>query len=193
MHGVTRLRLWLVLLPLVVAGTEGGATLVDRLAPQRYETVELFSRANASHSLLPLMAALGASAVLYAIGSIAAGAPVRRGELPRFAFACLPPLAFALQEHTEYVVKHGHVSWALFVDPTFALSLVLQIPIAVAAYLLTRLLVQMAEAIAGRSTRTSARGPLGAHSLRPRRDAVVRRRFADRRRRTRGPPVLLAA
>jgi len=59
--------------------------------------LELFSSSNSSHSLLPVAAALGAALLLCAVCSFALSAPAAQG-LPRVMFACLPPLAFALQE-----------------------------------------------------------------------------------------------
>src|SRR5215208_2382037 len=101
-------RLWLVMLPLLIAATEGAASLLDRFAPPSYESAELFSRTNESHNLLPLVAAFGGVALLGAVCAFAAGAPTARRH-PRWSFALLPPLAFAVQEYVEYVVGHGHV------------------------------------------------------------------------------------
>jgi hypothetical protein len=187
-----RWRLWLVMLPLVAAGTEGAASLVDTFAPKRYETVELFSRSNASHNLLPLAAALGAALLLGAMCSLATSAPAAR-TLPRLMFACLPPVAFALQEHVEYVVGHGHVPWTLVVDRTFAAGLLLQIPVAVAAYLLSRLFVEVAVAITGRASRPRTARRRSSISARPTSDVISPPHLLDSRRRTRGPPQPLAA
>jgi hypothetical protein len=189
---MARLRLWLVMLPLVAAGTEGAASLLDTFAPKRYETVELFSRSNSSHLLLPLVADLGAALLLWAVCSFATSAPAAR-RLPPLMFACLPPLAFALQEHVEYFVGHGHVPWALVVDPTFGAGLLLQIPFAVAAYVLARLLV--AVAVANRWARPEPhvarqRATILVHAGR---DALGRLQLVDGRRRTRGPPALSGA
>jgi hypothetical protein len=189
---MARLRLWLVMVPLVAAGTEVAASFVDAFAPKRYETVELFSRSNMSHNLLPLVAALGGAVLLCAVWSFATNAPAARG-LPRLVFACLPPLAFALQEHVEYVLGHGQVPWTLVINPIFAAGLLLQIPFAVAAYLLARLLVEVAVAIAGRASEQRAARQRTAISARPCRDVLGSLHLVDGRRRTRGPPRLLAA
>jgi hypothetical protein len=189
---MARLRLWLVMLPLVAAGTEGAASLVDTFAPKRYETVELFSRSNASHNLLPLAAALGAALLLCALYSFATSAPAARRP-PRLMFACLPSLAFALQEHVEYVVGHDQVPWTLVIDPTFAAGLLLLIPLTVAAYLLARLLVEAAVAIGERVSTARVAPQRAAMAARPGRDALGRLHLVDRRRHTRGPPQPLAA
>jgi hypothetical protein len=189
---MARLRPCLVMLPLVAAGTEGAASVVDMFAPNKYKTVELFSRSNASHNLLPLAAALGAALLLYAVCSVATSAPAAR-RLPRLMFACLPPLAFALQEHVEYIVGHGQVPWTLVIDPIFVSGLLLQIPFAVAAYLLARLLVEVAAAIAECASASRAEQQRAAISPRPGRDVLIRLQVVDGRRRTRGPPRPLAA
>jgi hypothetical protein len=189
---MARLRLWLVMLPLVGAGTEGAASLLDAFAPKRYETVELFSRSNASHDLLPLAAALGAAVLLCAMCSLATSAPAAR-RFPRLVFACLPPFAFALQEHIEYVLGHGHVPWTLIIHPIFAVGLLLQIPFAVAAYLLARLLMKVAVAIADRSSTPCVARRRAAVSARPGREVLCRLHLVDGRRRPRAPPQPLAA
>ncbi len=187
-------RLWLVMLPLLIAGTEGATSLLDRFAPQSYETVELFSQSNSSHGLLPLVAAAGGAALLWAVCSFATNAPPTR-QHPRWPFACLPPLAFALQEHVEYVIGHGHVSWLLAANPVFLAGLLLQAPFALAAYVLARLLVEVAFAIAERRL-----PPRGASPRRPPvfvrpsgRGAARRLRFVGDRTLTRGPPRALTA
>src|SRR5215217_4147689 len=129
-----QLRVWLVMLPVVAAGTQLAASLVDAFAPASYETVELFSRSNASHNLLPLAGALGTAALVCALCSLATSAP-GPPALPRWLFACLPPLVFTLQEHVEYVVGHGHVPWTLVPHPLFLAGLLLQIPFAAATFL----------------------------------------------------------
>jgi hypothetical protein len=190
---MTRLRLWLMMLPLLAVGTEGAASLLDAFAPKQYETVELFSRSNASHSLVPLLAGLGTAVLLVAICSLAASSPGKR-RLPVWAFACLPPLAFMVQEHAEYLLAHGHMPWALVSSPIFIAGLLLQIPFAAAVYLLARLLVGVAVAIAeltsARRPDPRARPPIGR---RPRREVPGRLNFIAGRRLTRGPPHPIAA
>ena len=48
---MTRLRLWLVILPLLAAGTQCAASLLDTFAPRSYESAELFSRSRAARRL----------------------------------------------------------------------------------------------------------------------------------------------
>jgi len=183
-----RFRLWLVVLPLLAAGTQGAALLLDRFAPSSYENVELFSRGNASHRLLPVVAALGGAVLVYALFSVATRAPVRRCH-PGWAFACLPPLVFTLQEHAEYVVGHGHIPWTLAGNPVFLVGLLLQAPFAIAAYAAARALVDAAVAIVERCGAVRAalvrRPPISA---RPPGTLVPCRLFVGACRLTRGPP-----
>jgi hypothetical protein len=187
-----RLRLWLLIVPLVAAGTQFGATLVDRFAPASYESAELFGRSNASHGQLPLAICLGAAAVICAVWWLAASAPSSR-RLPGWAFACLPLGLFALQEHIEYVIAHGHVPWLLATNPMFLLGLALQLPIAAVAYFAARLLVDVAVSIAERRTGTPP--PVDGQRLAPVRpcsDAPRRALYDGDCRRTRGPPHPIA-
>ena len=188
---MARLRLWLVMLPLVVAGTEGGASLVDRFAPREYEGAELFASTNESHALLLPAAALGLAVLLCAVWSCTKAAPARM-RLPRWVFACLPPVVFAVQEHVEHLISHG-VPWTLAADPTFVAGLCLQAPFALAAYLVARLLVVVAGAIA---RRRSVRPPVAAPPIlcpAPAATPFPRLRIAGGRRLTRGPPLLVRA
>jgi hypothetical protein len=186
-----RLRLWLVMVPLLAAGAEGAASILDRFAPPSYENAELFARGNASHVLLPVVAALGVAILLYAVCHVATSAPARRRN-PGWAFACLPFLIFALQEHVEYVVGHGHVPWLLAANPVFLAGLVLQAPFAIAAYMLARTLLGVAVAIAERRRAVRVawrrRPPLCPAGT----DAPLRLRFVGCPRLTRGPPHAIA-
>jgi apolipoprotein N-acyltransferase len=186
---MARLRLWLVMFPLLAAGTQGAAALVDMFAPKSYETAELFSRSNASHSILPVIAGLGGAALLCAVCSFATTAPTSR-RVPRWTFACLPPLLFTLQEYGEYVVGHGTVPWTLVGNPVFLSGLLLQIPFALAAWLLARLLIDVVAAIAERSSgRRTAPRRGSPPCVRAGAEALLRPRLLWGRRLTRGPPA----
>jgi hypothetical protein len=181
------------MLPLLAAGTQGAASLLDRFAPSSYENVELFSRGNSTHRLLPFVVALGGAVLVYAVCRVAMSAPARRRH-PGWAFAFLPPLVFAVQEHAEYIAGHGHVPWLLVVNPVFLAGLLLQAPFAIAAYAAARALVDVAVAIVerwcGARVVLRRRPPVCA---RPGGTRVPRRLFVNGRTRTRGPPFSIAA
>jgi hypothetical protein len=95
---------------------------------------------------LPLVLAIGGAvafvALAAAVADVARGGSVR--ELGAGAFAALPPLAFALQELLELSLHTGHVAWHAFAEPTFLPGLALQLPFALLAFVVTRLLLRAA-------------------------------------------------
>jgi hypothetical protein len=95
---------------------------------------------------LPLVLALAGAVAL--VGLTAAVADVVRGgtvrELGAGAFAALPPLAFALQELLELSLHTGHIAWHAFAAPTFLPGLAFQLPFALLAFVVTRLLLRVA-------------------------------------------------
>jgi hypothetical protein len=143
-----RFRIWLVVLPLLVAGSEVAHAVLNRFAPSGYKGAELFERSDLGSSLVPLLASLVAAIV---IGGLAIQATSGRScRLSRRLFAALPLLAFTIQEHVEYALGHGHPSWTLVLQRSFAFGLALQLPFAFAAYVAARLLLVLAAAIARR-------------------------------------------
>ena len=65
-----------------------------------------------------------------------------------WAFAGLPPIGFAIQEHVERMVAGGVFPAHLFAEPRFLLGLLLQLPFALAALVCARLLVTFAHGLA---------------------------------------------
>jgi hypothetical protein len=91
---------------------------------------------------LPLVAALIAAPGMVALALAVFGAARERprplGPLP---FALLPPLSFVLQEHLERFIHSGAFSWGASLERTFVLGLLLQVPFALVAFLLARVLL----------------------------------------------------
>jgi hypothetical protein len=106
----------------------------------------LAATGHAYASWLPLVLALGGAVMV--VGVAAAVVDVVRGgtvrELGAGAFAALPPLAFALQELLELSLHTGHLAWHAFAAPTFLPGLALQLPFALLAFVVTRLLLRVA-------------------------------------------------
>jgi hypothetical protein len=179
------------MLPLLGAGTQGAASLLDRFAPSTYENAELFSRSNPTHRLLPVAVAVGAAVLVVAACRFATTASPHRRH-PGWVFALLPPLVFTLQEHVEYVAAHGHMPWTLVANPVFLAGLLLQLPFAIVAYAAARLLLDAAVAIVDRRRpqRASRRLP---PVQRPGAAVSSSRLLLTARRRTRGPPRAHAA
>jgi hypothetical protein len=104
----------------------------------------------------------------------------------------LPPLAFVFQEVLERSVHTGTLFWQAVEAPTFLPGLLLQLPFALAAYLVARLLLRVAER-AGRAFRaapprvafTTLRRLEAAAPPALRRPSPLASRLAQR-----GPPLL---
>jgi hypothetical protein len=136
---------WLVALPLMLAGTQVAHALAYRLVyPQAH--AHLVQTGHGYLGWLPLV--FGVTGALAVVGLAAAVADAARGrhtrELPAAAFALLPPTAFAVQELVELSLHTGTFGWRAFLAPTFLPGLALQLPFAVAAFVLARLLLRAA-------------------------------------------------
>jgi hypothetical protein len=142
--------LWLLLLPLMLLGTELAHAAAFRLVFD-----DTWSRqaalAESGHGYFEALPAIGGAGI--ALSLVAAALYGRRARLglrpaavPALPFALLPPLAFAVQEHLERLVHTGTVSGVAF-EPTFLLGLVLQVPFACATYLAARVVLRVAERV----------------------------------------------
>lgn len=132
----------------MLVGVEAAHALAYRIVfpEESLRGAVLAATGHAYAAWLPLVLALGGAVAI--VGLAAAVADVARGgtvrELGAGAFAALPPLAFALQELLELSLHTGHVAWHAFVAPTFLPGLALQLPFAVLAFVVTRLLLRVA-------------------------------------------------
>ena len=90
----------------------------------------------------------------------------RRGPrpLPAWAFALLPLVGFTVQEFTERWLAGSSFPWWMVLQPTFRIGLAFQLPFALLAFLLARLLLRAAErvvrALRGRAARPRPAGVL---------------------------------
>jgi hypothetical protein len=145
---------WLVAVPLILAGSEAAHALAYRLAyPNLHVRVHVLLVTGHGY-LRWLPFAFGVAAAVVALSLLVAAADAARGRAPRglppWAFALLPPLAFVAQEHVERLLHTGVFPWHEYGTPTFVPGLALQLPFALAAYLIARLLLRTAES-AGRA------------------------------------------
>jgi hypothetical protein len=158
----------------MLVGVEAAHALAYRVVFQQASLrgAVLAATGHAYAAWLPLVLALGGAIAI--VGLAAAVADVVRGgivrELGAGAFAALPPLAFALQELLELSLHTGHVAWHAFAAPTFLPGLALQLPFALLAFVVTRLLLRAAAEVG----RLLAREPRAA-------PAIVARNFCDQR------------
>jgi hypothetical protein len=83
-------------------------------------------------------------------------------------FLCLPPVAFAVQEHAERLRVGYDAPYHVWQEPTFWRGLLLQLPFGVVAYLLARLVLRVSQAAEAFVARRRAAGHL-PHPVEPRR------------------------
>ena len=69
--------------------------------------------------------------------------------LPAWVFLVIPEVGFVLQEHLERLFAAGRFPWWTALEPSFWRGLVLQLPLALVAYLVARLLLRAASVVAG--------------------------------------------
>ena len=140
---------WLVAVPLMLVGSEAAHALAYRFAyPELHVRMQvLLVTGHGYLRWLPLV--LGGVAAVVALSLLVTAADAARGRaargLPAWAFALLPPVAVAVQEHVERLLHTGVFPWQEFGTPTFAPGLALQLPFALLAYAAARLLLRTAE------------------------------------------------
>lgn len=111
-----------------------------------------------SPSFVPLLLGLVFAAELVGVGWVFAGS-VRRSlqrPVPAWAFALLPMLGFTLQEFLERWLSGASFPWWMVLQPTFRVGLLLQVPFALVAFLVARLLLRAADRAGAGSPRRRA-------------------------------------
>jgi hypothetical protein len=147
-----RLAVWLSSIPVMVAGSQLAHVLAYRLVyPSAH--VRLASLLATGHQYmlgtsgyLPLLLGVLGAVELVGVGWVFAGSFRRslQRPVPAWAFALLPVLAFTLQEFLERILAGSSFPWWLVLQPTFQIGIALQLPIALIAYLVARLLLRTA-------------------------------------------------
>ncbi len=142
---------------------------------------------------LPLVLAAAAACMLVSLVvtavDAARGRPAR--ALPAWAFALLPPLAFALQELLELSLHTGTFAWRAVLAPTFLPGMLLQLPCALLMVVVARLLLRAAERIGLALARAVPSGAR-AHAFAQTPSAPPARLLAGRRLARAPPRVVLA-
>jgi hypothetical protein len=154
---------WLLALPLAVAASQAAHGLAYRLvAPDAHSRATLLA-ASGHHYLtyLPLALAVASALVAFAFVSevrhLAARGQAVRGSRPSaWYFAALAPAIFCFQEHFERLAETSSIPFTSALEPTFLVGLLLQLPFALGAYLLARLLLRAARSV-GRWLATARR------------------------------------
>ena len=163
---------WLVTLPLAAASVLLGHALAYRITGAPLGTVHGYLE----H--VPQVVFILASVAV--LGLAADTRARRRSPLP---LATVGVAAFVVQEHLERFAHTGHVPF-LLASPVFWLGIVLQLPLAVAVWLLARGLAEELAAPRARASARLARVPVVPAPV----PAVARSRVAAGDRRSRGPP-----
>jgi hypothetical protein len=145
---------WVVATVLAVAGSQVAHWLAYAVVGQTAaERAHLLADSGHGYlTYLPLALGLLTSLLVLALVSevrhAAAGSTARP---PGFwPFAALAPMLFACQEHLERLAHDGTFPWGAFAEPTFAVGLLLQLPFALAAYLVARALIGVARSLGRR-------------------------------------------
>jgi hypothetical protein len=139
--------------PLTVAGVLVAHALDYRIAhPSDHERERALAHSGHGYlEHLPSLAAVLAALVL--VGAVVAAASRRMLRTPGPAvFAALGPLLFAIQEHVERIPVGAANPLHVIVERTFLVGLALQIPFALVAWAVARLLLAGARCV-GRALR----------------------------------------
>jgi hypothetical protein len=188
---VNRLLAWFLTTPILVVGLFAGHELGYRLAHsgagERARTLD-----ETGHSYFTYAPYLGAA--LAAVAVLALGLRVRgvltgrRGSIPSWGFALLPPLGFVLLEAAERL-SHGGLKLDTLAAPELLLGLALQLPFAIAALLVARAVLRLADAVGVALRRSPARWPRSSLlTCRPAGAVLPRARVASLAYGERGPP-----
>jgi hypothetical protein len=144
---------WLVALPVMAAGSFGAHSLSYLFVSARTSegTREASERASTGGSsyLVLLLGVVAATAFVAACARLLLAR--RRGgggtEVSPWLFFVLPPLAFALQELSERLLRAEAFPFQAALEPRFLLGLLFQLPFGLLALLLARALLRVVERI----------------------------------------------
>jgi hypothetical protein len=149
--GVRRLLAALSSIALAVTGAQLAHALAYRLTePDVHERAHLLSETGHSYlrftsAGLGLVAAIVVLALVLEVRELRAANAAR----PRFwAFAAIAPATFLFQEHFERLLHDGAFPWSAVLERTFLLGILLQLPFALLAYCVARLLLGAARVLA---------------------------------------------
>ena len=168
-----RLTVWLVTVPLAVAGTQFAHAIAYRLAvPEANERAhELSATGHGYMAYLPLALAIGAVLATYAFVAevLHLARSTKRIALRPEAwhFAIVAPALFACQEHFERLFHDGTFPWGAMLAASFIVGLLLQVPFALAAYGLALLLLHAARTLGDRLARRRPQRLVSAQSSWP--------------------------
>jgi hypothetical protein len=190
---VSRIRVWLMVVPLIVCGCEAAHRLLDRFisadgAPER----ELFERSGYGSSLMSPLLAFAGALVLAGLASHLIRGNEGRCRPPWWIFVVSPAVAFSLQEQVEFALAHGRPSLGVFLRVGFLVGLTLQVLFGLSALAVARCLFRVADVLVEIGRRPSC-ASVARQARRARACASERLASSHLLRSgdlTRGPPVL---
>ena len=151
MTRVRRLSAWLLVVPLMLAGTESAHALAYRIVyPEA--SVRWHVLAETGHGYFgwtPVFLGVGLALSLVGLASSVVDTVRRRPprSVPPWAFGLLPLAGFTSQEFVERWLATGAMPWWMVEQPTFRIGLLLQLPFALLAYSVARLLLRAARRV----------------------------------------------
>ena len=143
---------WCVALPVIVVGSQVAHGIAYWWAyPQA--SLRLTVLGQAGHGYLAyapiVLGFLGAIETVFVAKAVLDRVRGRVvGSLPAWAFLVIPAVGFTLQEHLERFLRAGVFPWWTVLVPSFWRGLVLQVPLGLVSYLIARLLLRTASAVA---------------------------------------------
>jgi hypothetical protein len=142
---------WLVAVSSMIGGTLAAHSLAYRLVyPQAEVRLRILSATGHGYmGYAPLLFGVLAALMVVGFGAAVMDAARRRGPrpVPAWAFALLPLLGFTTQEFLERWLTGSNFPWWMVMQPTFRVGLALQLPFALLAYRLARLLLRAAREV----------------------------------------------
>lgn len=149
---------WLLSVPLMAAGSLlAHAASYWLVAPNGHERLQLLEQSGHGYLVCtPCLFAICLTLVLVGVAAHTAEAIQgrTRARVSAWPFALLPVLAFVVQEHLERLLHTGTFPVSAALAPTFLVGLLFQLPFALGALVLARVLVAAAttlgEALADR-------------------------------------------
>jgi hypothetical protein len=151
---VTRRGLaWVLALPLAVVGSQLAHGLAYRLVIGDQDLArELSASGHGYLAYAPVALAVCVALVVFALVRelqlAVLGRRPRHARPSALSFAVLAPTIFVAQEYLERVVHEGGFPLDFVLEGTFAVGLALQLPFALAAYVVARLLLRATRAVA---------------------------------------------
>lgn len=131
------------MVPIALAGVEAAHALANAAFGSADDGAELFESVRSGAGLLPVAGALALATVLVGLAGGVAGRP-GPPRPPALPFAALPPAAFVALETLESLLHSGSLPEP---DATLLAGLGLQLPFALAGYLVARALLRLGDRV----------------------------------------------